>query len=123
MGAAYYCIPRILNISIFSRTLANVGFILYLIGFSFFFAGFILVGLTQGASWVHIGLPVWTTLPGIRPYLALRASGGIVLWAGFILFVVNVFATVIVRRPAVEPPAVRAPQPQTGLATSGTPAD
>ncbi len=123
MGAAYYCIPRILHASIFSRTLANLGFILYVLGFTFFFAGFLLVGLTQGAAWVHIGLPVWTTLPGIRPYLALRAAGGAVLWVGFILFVVNVLATVIVRRPEVVPPVARAPQPQTGLETSGTPAD
>jgi cbb3-type cytochrome c oxidase subunit I len=123
MAASYYCIPRILHVSVYSRALANVGFIIYVIGFSFFFAGFILVGLTQGASWVHIGLPVWTTLPGIRPYLALRASGGMVLWVGFILFVINIFATVIVHRPAVEMPVVRAPQPQTGLSTSGTPAD
>ena len=122
MGAAYYCIPRMLNISIFSRTLANVGFIVYVIGFSVFFMGFLLVGLTQGTDWVHIGLPVWTTLPGIRPYLALRAAGGIVLWVGFICFVVNIFATVIVRRPALVPPQV-APQPQTGFETSGSPAD
>jgi cbb3-type cytochrome c oxidase subunit I len=123
MAASYYCIPRMLHVSVFSRTLANLGFIVYVIGFAFFFSGFMLVGLTQGANWVHIGLPVWTTLPGIRPYLALRAAGGVVLWVGFIFFVVNILATIIVHRPELVPPTVRAPQPQTGLATSGTPAD
>ncbi len=124
MGAAYYCIPRILHVSIFSRTIANVGFILYVIGFFFFFSGFLLVGLTQGTDWVHVGLPVWTTLPGIRPYLALRAAGGAVLFVGFMMFVYNILATVIVRRPEVVPPTqtVPQPQPQPGMATSGSPA-
>ncbi len=122
MGAAYYCIPRILHVSVFSRTIANVGFILYVIGFTFFFSGFLLVGLTQGTDWVHIGLPVWTTLPGIRPYLALRAAGGAVLFVGFMMFVYNILATVIVRRPEVVPPTEFLPQAQPGLATSGTPA-
>jgi cbb3-type cytochrome oxidase subunit 1 len=124
MAAAYYCIPRILHVSIFSRTLANVGFILYVIGFSFFFTGFLLVGTTQGANWVHAGLPVWTVLPAIRPYLALRAAGGTVLFAGFIAFVYNVLATVIVRRPEVVPPtAMPQPQPQPSMSPSGSTAD
>ncbi len=118
MAAAYYCIPRMLHVSVFSRTLANVGFILYTIGFVFFFAGFLLVGTTQGTDWVHVGLPVWTVLPGIRPFLALRAAGGSVLWLGFILFVINILATVIVRRPEEVAPMVPAqaqPQPKPGM--------
>jgi cbb3-type cytochrome c oxidase subunit I len=122
MAAAYYCIPRMLNISIFSRKLANTGFILYVIGFSFFFLGFMLVGLTQGTSWVHIGLPVWTVLAGIRPFLALRAAGGMVLWLGFILFVINILATVIVRRPAVLPAPSRI-QSKIGLVPPKSSAD
>ncbi|MRR30623.1 hypothetical protein EG834_09950, partial [bacterium] len=122
MGAAYYCIPRVLNVSIFSRKLANLGFVLYLIGFFFFFLGFTFVGLTQGTSWVHVGLPVWTVLAGIRPYLALRAAGGSVLWLGFIVFVVNILATVIVRRPAVVPTPSEV-QAKTGLVASEAPAD
>ncbi len=99
MGAIYYVIPRMLNIRIFSRTLANVQYGMYVIGFTFFFAGFLLVGSTQGAGWVHEGLPVWTVLPGLQPYMALRAAGGSVLWASFLVFAFNVFATVIVRKP------------------------
>ncbi len=122
MGAAYFCIPKMLNIAIWSKKLANIGFVLYIIGFSFFFLGFLLVGLTQGAAWVHIGLPVWTVLPGIRPYLALRAAGGTVLWLGFIFFVVNILATVIVRKP-VSVPSQSEVKSNTGLVPDGTPAD
>jgi len=122
MGASYYCIPRILNVSIWSKKLANIGFLLYIIGFSFFFLGFLFVGLTQGTAWVHIGLPVWTVLPGIRPYLALRAAGGAVLWLGFIAFVVNILATVIARKPATVPSPAEI-KANTGLVADGSPAD
>ncbi len=122
MGGAYYAIPRILNCSIWSRRLANVGVILYLIGFFFFFMGFLLVGLTQGTDWVHLGLPVWTVLPGIRPYLELRLVGGAVLFTGFILFVINILMTWIIRRPAVIVDPVEA-QRKTGYAISGATTD
>ncbi len=117
MAAGYYCIPRMLHVRVFSRTLANVGFILYTVGFLFFFSGFLLVGTTQGTDWLHLGLPVWTVLPGIRPFLALRAAGGAVLFTGFILFVINMLATMIARRPEVVAPVVaqRQPQPQPGM--------
>jgi cbb3-type cytochrome c oxidase subunit I len=103
MGGTYYALPRIYNCQLFSRGLANVSYWLYSIGFVFFLSGFLLVGLVQGTSWLHQGLPVWTVLPGLRPYMALRAAGGAVLWTGFILWVVNIWATVIVRRPIVQP--------------------
>ena len=57
MGAAYYILPRIYNCRIYSRTLANIQYSLYVIGFSAFFGGFLLTGLVQGANWLHQGLP------------------------------------------------------------------
>jgi cbb3-type cytochrome c oxidase subunit I len=126
MAAAYYAIPRMLHVKIWSRTLANVGFIVYVIGFVFFFAGFMLVGFVQGTSWIHVGLPVWTVLPGIRPFLALRAAGGSVLWVGFMMIVFNLLATVIARQPEEVRPTVpgdtNRPQPQTGINPDVAPA-
>ena len=103
MGAMYYIIPRIYKCRIFSRRLANVQFSLYVIGFAFFFGGFLEVGLVQGTSWLHGGLPVWTVLPQLRPYMALRAAGGILLWTSFIMFTYNIWATMAVRKPVIEP--------------------
>jgi cbb3-type cytochrome oxidase subunit 1 len=73
------------------------------IGFIFFFAGFLLTGLTQGTAWLHQGLPVWSVLPGLRPYMALRAIGGALVVISFIMFAYNIFATVIKRKPIMEP--------------------
>jgi cbb3-type cytochrome c oxidase subunit I len=103
MGSAYYAIPRIFNCRLFSRSLANVQFFLYLFGFTFFFGGFLLTGLVQGTNWVHQGLPVWSVLPGLRPYMSMRASGGVLVVASFILFAINILATVGLRKPLEQP--------------------
>jgi cytochrome c oxidase cbb3-type subunit 1 len=105
MGGMYYVIPRIYNCRIHSRTLANVQYSLYVIGFLFFFSGFMLTGLVQGTAWLHQGLPVWAVLPGLRPYMALRASGGALIVISFALFAYNVLATVV-RRQAVAQPTI-----------------
>lgn len=110
MGAIYYILPRVFNIHLYSRNLANIQYAMYVVGFTFFFAGFLFVGTTQGTSWIHEGLPVWTVLPGLQPYMALRAAGGFVLWSSFLVFAFNVFATVILRKPR-HFPEIPIPQP------------
>ncbi|MCB9421446.1 MAG: cbb3-type cytochrome c oxidase subunit I [Ardenticatenaceae bacterium] len=103
MGGMYYIIPRIYDCRVYSRKLANVQYSLYAIGFTFFFGGFLLTGLVQGTAWLHQGLPVWSVLPGLRPYMALRAMGGTLLVISFIIFTYNILVTVIQRVPATQP--------------------
>lgn len=103
MGGMFYVIPRIYDVQLYSRSLVNVQYSLYVIGFIFFFSGFLLTGLVQGTAWLHQGLPVWSVLPGLRPFMALRAIGGTLLVISFILFTYNIFATVISRKPRVHP--------------------
>ena len=112
MGAVYFITPRICRCSIYSRKLANTGYWLYFVGFAIFFSGFILTGLVQGTNWVHQGLPIWSVLPGLRPYQALKASGGALIVLGFIVFAANLLATTIVRRPAVEPERAESEEPK-----------
>jgi cbb3-type cytochrome c oxidase subunit I len=118
MGGMYYVIPRIYDCKIYSRVMANVQYSLYVVGFLFFFLGFLLTGVVQGSSWVQEGLPVYTVLPGLRSYMALRAAGGALLVTSFFLFGYNMFATVIKRLP------VQHPEPVTKAAqtTPATPA-
>ena len=103
MGGIFYIIPRIYKVRIYSRTLVNVQYSMYVIGFLFFFTGFLLTGLTQGTAWLHQGLPVWSVLPGLRPYMALRAVGGVLVVISFILFTYNILATIIKRKPESVP--------------------
>ncbi|MGD2077537.1 MAG: cbb3-type cytochrome c oxidase subunit I [Chloroflexota bacterium] len=103
IGALYYIVPRIYNARLYSRVLANVQYSLYVIGFIFFFGGFLLTGLVQGTNWLHQGLPVWSVLPGLRPYMALRAVGGALVVISFTLFTFNILATVWQRKPVSKP--------------------
>jgi cbb3-type cytochrome c oxidase subunit I len=103
MGAAYYIIPRVYDCHIYSRRLANIQYSVYVFGFIFFFGGFLLTGLVQGTNWVHQGLPVWSVLPGLRPYMALRAAGGFLVVTSFALFTFNILATTLQRRPVTHP--------------------
>jgi cbb3-type cytochrome c oxidase subunit I len=116
MGGLYYAIPRIFNCQIFSRKLANASYGLYAIGFVFFFTGFVLTGLVQGTNWLHQGLPIWSVLPGLRPYMAMRASGGVLVVLGFVVFSYNILATAIARRPALRPALIEQSQPKVSAA-------
>jgi cbb3-type cytochrome c oxidase subunit I len=118
MGGLYYAIPRIFKCQIFSRKLANVSYGLYAIGFVFFFTGFVLTGLVQGTNWLHQGLPIWSVLPGLRPYMAMRASGGALVVLGFVVFSYNILATAIARRPAPRPGLTEQAQPTVSAATA-----
>ncbi len=120
IGGMYYVIPRIYNCQIYSRTLANVQYSLYVIGFTFFFGGFLIAGLIQGSAWVHQGLPVWSVLPGLRPFFALRTVGGVLIVASFILFAYNIFATVARRKPVSQPTLPIEPAGMLTLAESKT---
>jgi len=102
IGGAFYVIPKVCNCTIYSRRLANVQYALYVIGFTMFFGGFLLTGLVQGTNWVHQGLPVWSVLPGLRTYMALRAIGGVLVVVSFILFTINIYATLTRKRQTVE---------------------
>lgn len=112
MGGMYYVIPRMYNIRLFSHKLANIQYSFYVIGFIFFFLGFTLTGLVQGSAWLHQGLPIWSVLPGLRPYMALRVVGGALIVISFILFTINIFATVIQKR------QVSIPTPLTKVITA-----
>lgn len=117
MGGIFYVIQQAYKVQLYSRNLANIQYSLYVVGFSLFFAGFLFTGLVQGTAWVHQGLPVWSVLPGLRPFMALRAVGGVLLVFNFILFTYNVVATLIARKPLEEPETL--PQAPDGDARQG----
>jgi cbb3-type cytochrome c oxidase subunit I len=106
IGGAYYVLPRALGCSLYSRRLARAQYALYAIGVAAFILSFVVNGAIQGSAWVHGGMPVWTVLPTLRPWGAVRIMGGFLVVASFVMFAYNVIATVVVRR-AFELPDVR----------------
>jgi cbb3-type cytochrome oxidase subunit 1 len=103
IAGAYYIIPRVFGCRLYSRRLARAQYALYVVGFAAFFIGFFVGGAVQGSSWVHGGLPIWSVLAGLRPWSALRIMGGTLIVTSFMMFAWNVFATMIVRKPYIEP--------------------
>ena len=99
MAGAFYIVPRVNGCILYSRRLARAQYGLYVIGFVAFFVGFFVGGAIQGSAWVHMGLPVWTVLPGLRPWTALRIMGGALIVTSFVMFAWNIIATIIVKRP------------------------
>jgi cbb3-type cytochrome c oxidase subunit I len=98
IAGAYYVLPRALGCSIYSRRLARAQYALYVIGFAAFFLSFVVNGAIQGVDWVHGGIPIWTVLPALRPWGAVRIMGGALVVTSFVMFAYNVIATVVVRR-------------------------
>ena len=103
IGGVYYALPRILNCELYGRRLASAQWVLFVIGFSFFFIGFTLAGLVQGSNWVKQGLPVWEVLPGIRAYMAMRIFGGSLMFGSFLMMPIIVIGTLAKRVPNTEP--------------------
>jgi cbb3-type cytochrome c oxidase subunit I len=123
VGGFYFIIPRIAHIRIYSRTLANVGYWLHFVGFAIFFAGFTLTGLVQGTNWVHQGLPIWSVLPGLRPYQVLKAAGGVLIVLGFFAFVLNLQLSIRAKLPILEPErAEQAERTEPGVPAMPAPA-
>ncbi len=103
VGAAYYLVPRILKLQVFSASLARLSFWVAFIGFCFFFLAMTIAGLVQNSNWwVHIN--VVETLVTLRVHFIFRAmAGGVVVLAAFI-FAYNIIMTFIrSRRPHEEP--------------------
>lgn len=107
IGGAYYVLPRALGCSLYSRRLARAQYALYVIGFTAFFLSFVVNGAIQGVAWVHGGMPVWTVLPTLRPWGAVRIMGGALVVTSFVMFAYNILATAILR-PSFELPEVKA---------------
>jgi cbb3-type cytochrome c oxidase subunit I len=103
IAGAYYILPRAFDCALYSRRLARAEYALYVIGFTAFFLTFVVDGAIQGTSWIHSGLPVWSVLPALRPWAAVRIMGGALVVTSFVMFAWNVLATIIVRRPFVLP--------------------
>ena len=111
LAGMFYAIPLLFDCRLYSPLMASIQWVLYAVGFTFFFIGFVLAGLVQGADWVNIGQPVWSVLPAIRPWMALRIFGGVLMYVSFWLFLINVLGTYIAQQPKGYPEPVKPPEP------------
>ncbi len=94
VGLAYYLVPRILRLRVFSQSLMRLSFWVAFIGFILFFLAMTIAGLVANSNWwQHIN--VIETLVTLKVHFIFRAmTGGVVVLAAFV-FAYNLIMTFV----------------------------
>jgi len=97
----YYMTPKLWNTKLYSKRLAEQHFWLGLVGIVLYYVSMVVAGITQGMMWKAIdanGQLVYPefieTVVRIVPLYWVRALGGTLYIAGFVLMVVNIVKTI-----------------------------
>jgi cytochrome c oxidase cbb3-type subunit 1 len=93
VGSAYYAVPRMLKTRIFSESLANASFWLWLVGGLSFFVSLWVGGFLQGLQWNDATIPFIDTVKFMKPFWAVRLVGGTMMFAGILVFFWNILQT------------------------------
>lgn len=111
IAGVYYVIPVITQKTLWSEKLAEWHFTLNLFGSVFFMAPLWFGGYLQGLQWASwatgssyaefhsnlTNLPFIQTISDMRPWWYMRSFGGTVILIGNILFVVNMYNTILLQ--------------------------
>jgi cbb3-type cytochrome c oxidase subunit I/cbb3-type cytochrome c oxidase subunit II len=102
IGLAFWLVPRMSGVRVFSQNLMRLTFWVALIGFIFFFLAMTVAGLVANSNWWQHINPL-ETLFTLRPHFIWRALAGGVVFVAFVLFSYNILMTVLrARHPHVE---------------------
>lgn len=93
IGAVWHVLPLITGRKLFSERLANIQFILVMIGLTGFFVVLTTAGLIQGEAWYN-GETVYRVLPQIDIYMTLRAAFGLFIITGAIMYLYNLLMSI-----------------------------
>lgn len=100
-GMAYYLVPRLWRTELYSKRLANWHFWVGLAGILFYYISMGVAGVTQGLMWMAIDgtgklmYPDFVeTVTRIVPLYWVRALGGSLFIAGFLIMCYNVYKTI-----------------------------
>ncbi len=111
IAGIYHAVPSIVGRPIWSRAFSDWHFILNLFGSIFFLISLWVGGFLQGLSWANWAtgssydqfhknlslVPFLQTIGDMWYWWLLRAIGGVMILGGNILFLINIFNTVILR--------------------------
>lgn len=118
-GMIYYLVPKLWNTKLYSDRLANTHFWIGTTGIVLYISSMWASGITQGLMWRAVdesGKLVYPdfveTVLRIVPLYWVRAIGGGFFLVGFILMLINIFATIAVAKKS-EAEAVTPPVPAT----------
>jgi cytochrome c oxidase cbb3-type subunit 1 len=129
-ACVYYLVPRLWNRPrLYSLRMVNWHFWLATIGIVFYAASMWVAGIMQGLMWREYGADGYLvysfveSVAAMHPMYLIRATGGLLYLAGFIVMIVNVWATIAGKireeKPMTETPhnpAADRPAPLPGAA-------
>lgn len=95
IAGTLYTIPRLFGRKLHSDPLANWSFWFMMVGGLGFFVTLWLGGLWQGWQWNNPSIPFIDTVTALGPIWLVRFFSGVLIFAGIVLFLYNVMATVI----------------------------
>ncbi len=116
-GMLYWLVPKMWNVKLFSRKLANVHFWIGTLGILFYALPLYWAAFTQWAMWQEFSKDGFLVYPNfletviqIIPMYAMRALGGLLYLTGALVMVYNLVATIrrgsFVKNEAAEAPAL-----------------
>ena len=130
-ACVYYMVPRLWGrVRLYSLRMVNWHFWLATVGIVFYAASMWVAGIMQGLMWREYGADGYLvysfveTVAAMHPMYLIRATGGLLYLAGFVIMIVNVWATIAGRvrsekpmtetphNPATDRPLVAAPAAQ-----------
>ncbi len=109
IAGTLWSLPRITGRPIHSEALANRSFWLMLWGGLIYFVSLWIGGFLQGVQWNDTSIPWIDTVVSMKPYWMARALGGLLIFAGVIAFLYNVFRSLGQAETAGAPAANEAP--------------
>ncbi len=110
----YYVVPKLWKTELYSEKLANVHFWMAMSGILLYIFSMWAAGITQGLMWRAMEGPRLVypdfveTLTKIIPLYYVRAFGGFLYLAGYVIMMYNIFKTIKASKPA-EPEVYSAP--------------
>lgn len=126
-GMLYYLVPNLFKTSLYSRRLANIHFWTGTIGILLYMLAMYTSGITQGLMWRAIdanGRLVYPdfveTVTRIVPLYWVRAIGGTLFLAGFLVMCWNLYKTIQLAPKNTEVEVYRAPRLAKASATGET---
>lgn len=93
LGGMYFILPRVTGRPVYSFRLADVQYWFVLLGMASFFTILTAAGLIQGNGWLS-GQTVYKILPEIHVYMVLRAATGLLIVAGAMIGLYNVYMSI-----------------------------
>lgn len=95
IAGAYHIVPLIFKTELYSKSLANWSFWLFLIGGLGFFVTLWLGGFWQGWQWNNPSIPFIDTVIALKPIWHTRLASGVLMFGGIVAFAYNVLATIV----------------------------